>query len=122
MLNKTKILIMSGVIFASTLSYADITVSTTTKVYEVPLKYIDNYDAMIREGKVVSTKTTTTKSKEVFSNKNTVIIFPSEDKYKNINLAIDLLKQYARKLDNIDIKRFDRIIDMLVVEPQKQKN
>ena len=121
MLNKTKILIMSGVIFASTLSYADITVSTTTKVYEVPLKYIDNYDAMIREGKVVSTKTTTTKSKEVFSNKNTVIIFPSEDKYKNINLAIDLLKQYAKKLDNIDIKRFDRIIDMLIVEPQKQK-
>ena len=105
-----------------TMAYADITVSTTTKVYEVPLKYIDNYDAMVKEGKLVSVKTTASKSKEVFKNKDTVIIFPTEDKYKNINLAINLLKAYAKKLDNVDIKKFNRIIDMLMVEqPQSAK-
>lgn len=99
---------------------AETKVSTTTRVYEVPLKYIDQYDSMIKEGKLIQSNTTTFGQKNVFENQGTIVIFPNDNKYENMNRLVALLKKYASQLDNVDSEKVNRVLGLLAIEKVKK--
>lgn len=91
-------------------------ISQTTRVYDVPLKYTDNYASMIREGKLVQSDTKVINDQNVFQHKDLIIIFPGNSRYSNMNLLLDAVKSYSRELDNIDSEKVDRILNLLKTE------
>lgn len=116
-----KTLFRSLLFVAISLIAGDVPITTTTRVYEVPLKYIDQYDLMLKEGKLVKSDTKTYAGQNVFEHKGTVIIFQGNNKYENMNAIIELLKQYANGLDNVDSEKVERVLNLLKVEKQGSK-
>jgi len=116
--NKAIALLLSlSCLATSNILASDVSIITTKKVYQVPVKYIDDHESMIKHGKLLEVGTIEQANDDsVFEYKNVAIIFPTSNKYQNMNILLDAIAEYSKGLDNVSHERVKNVLSVLKVD------